>query len=896
MKTGGTHEVTPHEWMMPNRQGFPQWMHNTFDLNTYESKQNEAFFPHQRLIRDFMQFSSPYRGMLLFHGLGVGKTCASIAAAEGFIQHGRKIIVMVPASLATNYRQEIMKCASVGNASAMIWNQVEVQQMKRKAVATKLEWIPGPVEEAKKYGKVVRKNVAWSKLKLEEQEEAKVTLDRMMDEHFTFVNYNGLTLKAWNELTKGDGATFFNDAFVVMDEAHNFMSRVTNGGKVAVRMYQDMINAKSMRIVLLTGTPVINHPYELCLLLNMVRGMTPMHTITFNGKKGALPSENDVRKAAGDISKYIDHISITTDTRKLHFTLCPENFRLNEDFMLVPEVWSKSDTEIVATFLKLISDAFSTGSEIHTSDVYALPTSKDEFMKTYIDDSEPEKPKVKNMDMFMRRILGLVSYVRTTGEENFPRVTNRHNEAVEMSDFQFRTYNKVRGTERNLEKKQKQRNRMSRDTGLFGSTGTVYRAFSRMACNFVFPDDIERKYPMDLRNELQRVLDKEMDISKEDVAMEEKDKDDSSDKEKEKEKKLAKDYEANIKYVMKQLKEQSASILTPQQLNNIYSPKIARVLEHIQSSPGKNLVYSQFRSVEGLGVVQLALEEAGYVRVELSKKGQSWNIVNAKDVLSPTFTKKRYFVFDGDRDKIKMLLHMFNGEFDALPSELQSQLKTLIGKDKKPLANVYGELINTIMITQSGAEGISLKNVRRVMILEPFWNMVRMDQVIGRAVRNNSHIELPQEERTVEVFIYTTIFTKQQLDRDFTLRNLDDGLTSDSHILRIAQNKDEIIQTFLNHMKMAALDCRNHSNKNKLMQQGIRCYAFPIPVDPSKEAFIPDAARDALYKSRMVRTRKIQGKVVTYRGVKYVAIEEYPNKLFNYSAYKDSGVLEEVSI
>ena len=42
-------------------------------------------FPHQKLISDYLQASSPYRGILLYHGLGVGKTCASIAIAEGFI-------------------------------------------------------------------------------------------------------------------------------------------------------------------------------------------------------------------------------------------------------------------------------------------------------------------------------------------------------------------------------------------------------------------------------------------------------------------------------------------------------------------------------------------------------------------------------------------------------------------------------------------------------------------------------------------------------------------------------------------------------------------------------------------------------------------------------------------
>ena len=67
------------------------------------------FFDHQKLVRDYLQFEGPYRGLLLFHGLGVGKTCASIAIAEGFRTH-RKIIVLLNKSLKTNFQVNLMKC------------------------------------------------------------------------------------------------------------------------------------------------------------------------------------------------------------------------------------------------------------------------------------------------------------------------------------------------------------------------------------------------------------------------------------------------------------------------------------------------------------------------------------------------------------------------------------------------------------------------------------------------------------------------------------------------------------------------------------------------------------------------------------------------------------------
>ena len=57
--------------------------------------------------------------------------------------------------------------------------------------------------------------------------------------------------------------------------------------------------------------------------------------------------------------------------------------------------------------------------------------------------------------------------------------------------------------------------------------------------------------------------------------------------------------------------------------------------------------------------------------------------------------------------------------------------------------NNRGEIIKIFMITSSGAEGISLKNVRYVHIMEPYWNFIRIDQVFGRAIRMKSHMDLP---------------------------------------------------------------------------------------------------------------------------------------------------------
>ena len=93
-----------------------------------------------------------------------------------------------------------------------------------------------------------------------------------------------------------------------------------------------------------------------------------------------------------------------------------------------------------------------------------------------------------------------------------------------------------------------------------------------------------------------------------------------------------------------------------------------------------------------------------------------------------------------------------------IPKNLREELQ------KISTNNMYGEIIKLIMITASGAEGISLKNVRWVHLTDPYWHLVRLEQVIGRARRICSHKDLPDELQTVKVFLYLMTFSQELLD------------------------------------------------------------------------------------------------------------------------------------
>jgi len=87
-------------------------------------------------------------------------------------------------------------------------------------------------------------------------------------------------------------------------------------------------------------------------------------------------------------------------------------------------------------------------------------------------------------------------------------------------------------------------------------------------------------------------------------------------------------------------------------------------------------------------------------------------------------------------------------------------------EDRDAMIQLYRSLRNKkgidaaiMMITKAGAEGLDLKSVRQVHVLEPFWNEVRVKQVIGRGSRNKSHNYLDPAENTVKNFIYTCVLS-----------------------------------------------------------------------------------------------------------------------------------------
>ena len=203
-----------------------------------------------------------------------------------------------------------------------------------------------------------------------------------------------------------------------------------------------------------------------------------------------------------------------------------------------------------------------------------------------------------------------------------------------------------------------------------------------------------------------------------------------------------------------------------------YSKKISKICECVKNSTGIVLIYSNYLDF-GLIPMCLALEEMGMKRYCKSDYMPS-NMLTLPD--GETFPKTNLGKYI-----------MITGSYRYSPSN-KEEIQLAVS-DK----NSSGKYVKVVLISGSGAEGIDLKNVRQVHIMEPWYNMNRIEQVIGRAVRNRSHCILAFEERNVEIYMHTSY--------------IDEKETADMYLYRIAELKAIAIGKISRLLKECAVDC-----------------------------------------------------------------------------------------
>lgn len=166
-----------------------------------------------------------------------------------------------------------------------------------------------------------------------------------------------------------------------------------------------------------------------------------------------------------------------------------------------------------------------------------------------------------------------------------------------------------------------------------------------------------------------------------------------------------------------------------------YSCKIPQIHQKLLEYPDqKHWLYSAFYESRGYGqgvmaVKRTLLEDLGYEELTPSMAKQM--------VASGTFSRKRRFCVVTttnvkDRQELTDLLSVYNSP-----------------------QNVHGAVCHVMLASQKFNEGLDLKAVRHIHLLEPLVTVAMRQQAIGRARRNCSHFQLnDMNDWTVQIHDY----------------------------------------------------------------------------------------------------------------------------------------------
>jgi hypothetical protein len=403
-----------------------------------------------------------------------------------------------------------------------------------------------------------------------------------------------------------------------------------------------------------------------------------------------------------------------------------------------------------------------------------------------------------------------------------------------MTDYQFGLYEKIRKEEADRESAaKKHRRKAQNNTEDAYNISSTYRIFSRAACNFVFPEE----YPRPTKK-----IPKEAELQ--DEALEEGDA----------------DYMEKIRNALTFLKTNSGQFLSKEGLTKL-SPKFLHLLENLEDEEnvGLHLIYSQFRTIEGIGILKLILEENGFAEFKLVRTGDEWDIVDTKE---EDVDKPKFVLYTGTEtaEEKEIIRNIYNSNWSQVSSTIRSKLKNVAEN------NFMGEVIKVFMITSSGAEGINLENTRYVHIAEPYWHPVRIEQVIGRARRICSHKNLPEELRNIEVFLYLSTLSGEQLEKNIDIKTQDDGKSTDEYLFELANTKERINRQILDAVKETAMDCALYKDSSDLV-----CYNFG-KVSTNNFSTVPILEQDATQQAELnVKKVKMTGVIVEIMGKQYIA-------------------------
>jgi hypothetical protein len=205
----------------------------------------------------------------------------------------------------------------------------------------------------------------------------------------------------------------------------------------------------------------------------------------------------------------------------------------------------------------------------------------------------------------------------------------------------------------------------------------------------------------------------------------------------------------------------------------IFSTKFYEVLNnlnklfHNKKGTRTAFIYSNLVKV-GIELFSEILLANGYLQFEEDTK----KYIIKNDTIDYKYgLKHKDYIKKYSKDSFKpatFILITGKASDDILDMQQEDKLQVIINTFNH-ISNKDGKHIKFVLGSRVMNEGISLKHVKEVHLLDVYFNLNRTDQVIGRAIRNCSHYNLMNKDNvfpTVDVFKYVVSLSKNEMSSE----------------------------------------------------------------------------------------------------------------------------------
>jgi hypothetical protein len=779
--------------------------------------------PNQQFVRNFLSVETPYNSLLLYHGLGTGKTCSAISVAEEMRDYMKQmgitqqIIVIASPNVQENFRLQLFDERELKEIEPGVWNiractgnkfikEINPMNMKGLTRDKVIKQIKRLIQSYylffgyNEFANYVRANASSVGISADDAAIQEIRKNRKKQGASAAASETGakrgrkssaflakqveIESAALENLSVTKLRKLFANTLIIIDEVHNIRITDDNRDKrLAKILYQIVLKVNNVRLLLLSGTPMYNSYKEIIWLINLMNLNDKRATIEISDvfdDKGNFRVDEQGREIGADllIRKATGYLSFVRGENPYTFPYRVFPREHSPEFSLLNQTQGANPAKI---YPRIQMNGHHIDQPIEHIDVYM----------TVIGDIQEAGYKYIVSDMKASYIFKKTAAIR--------RKAVAEAAAVTASEETGKTKKKPRATTASAALIDESVVVDAANFPSFENMDTIgYAAVQRPleALNIVYP----HSSLIDFMNNPAEEADVDIAacIGKEGLrnVMNYAEGGNPS---------MRQHFEYKPEFIRNFKVPASAGsagagagsgpkstahrIFAP---NNIgrYSAKIKNICDKILSSDGIVLAYSQYID-GGVVPIALALEELGFTRYSANSTFSTmFKTKPAPSIDALTFLQqKQHTAQFPDQPFRPARYSVITGDPTISPDNL-FELKALTDED-----NTNGEKVKVVIISVAGAEGLDFKNIRQVHILEPWYNMNLLEQIIGRAIRNCSHKRLPYSQRNVELYLYGTYLTNENIE------------AIDLYLYRLSEFKAIKIGVVSRALRTSAVDC-----------------------------------------------------------------------------------------